>query len=77
MTDPALWRREAVTEGEDTVSLAVCGNAPSTTRLRRAVPLPAEAREELWFHADVPPKTDTARFVGRLLLTSRAEWTGA
>ena len=36
-----------MTEGEDTAELVIRGDAPSTTRLRRAVPLPRFAREEL------------------------------
>ena len=40
MIDPALWQAEGLTEGEDTANVVVGGDAPSTTRLRRAVPLP-------------------------------------
>jgi len=37
---PALWRRVAVTEGEDTADLVVCGDAPSTTGLTAGGPPP-------------------------------------
>ncbi len=46
MGDPALWQAEGLTEGEDTATQAVCGDAPSTTGCAGGPP-PRFAMEEL------------------------------